>query len=114
NLRPDLVLTNTTIGTPASYEQLEAGGVTVVRFEQIPSFEGIGTTIEQVGAAFGMTEEATRLAEDTEVRLADAIEQVEALSAATPREPRGVVLYVRGTAGVFFILGGEYGATDIL
>lgn len=114
NLRPDVVLTNDTIGTPASYEQLEAGGVTVVRFEQVPSFEGITTAIEEVGAAFGMTEEAARLAEDTEDRLAAALEAVDALSAATPRAPRGAVLYVRGTAGVFFILGADYGAADIL
>ncbi|QGH68631.1 hemin ABC transporter substrate-binding protein [Pseudactinotalea sp. HY158] len=113
-LEPDLILTNTTIGTAAAYSQLEAGGVTVVRFEQIPTFEGIATTIEAVGAAVGMAVEATTLAEDTQDRLTVALERVEELAAGTPRPPRGLVLYVRGTAGVFFILGAEYGAADIL
>ena len=114
NLHPDLILTNTTIGSDTVYDQLEAGGVTVVRFEHTPSFEGISTTIEAVGAAFGMGEEATTLAEHTQEELDEALQYVDSLSSATPQEPRAVTLYVRGTAGVFFILGADYGAADVL
>lgn len=114
DLQPDLILTNTTIGSDTVYDQLEAGGVTVVRFEHTPSFEGISTTIEAVGAAFGMGEEASTLAEHTQDELDEALQYVDTLSSATPQAPRAIALYVRGTAGVFFILGADYGAADVL
>lgn len=114
NLQPDLILTNTTIGSDTVYDQLEAGGVTVVRYEHTPSFEGISTTIEAVGAAFGLDEEAASLAEHTQDELDEALEYVDTLSSATPQPPRAIALYVRGTAGVFFILGADYGAADVL
>lgn len=113
-LDPDLILTNGTIGTPEVYEQLETAGVTVVNFEHVPSLEEIDSTIKQVGEVLGLENEAADLAQHTRTELDAALEQVEAMSSATPRKPRGVVLYVRGTAGVFFILGEDYGASDIL
>lgn len=114
NLHPDLILTNTTIGAERLYDQIEATGVTVVRFEQVPALDGIADAIDQVGAVFGMKEAADRLAEDTSARLDEVRARVDQLRAATPRKPRGIVLYIRGTAGVFFILGSDYGAGDVL
>lgn len=113
-LEPDLVLTNTTIGSEAMYEQLESAGVTVVRFEQVPSLDNIETEILQVGQALGVEAAAEELAEHTSSELEGAKEQVDALRSQTPREPRGAVLYIRGTAGVFFIVGADYGASEIL
>lgn len=114
DLEPDLILTNTTIGTPGLYDQLEAAGVTVVRFEQIPALDNIQAEIELIGAALGVEEAANELAELTNDKLDDARAQIEQMRSATPHEPRGVILYVRGTAGVFFILGADYGAADVL
>lgn len=114
NLKPDLVLTNMTIGSADNYRQLEAAGVTVVRFAQSPHLSAIRGEITQVGAAFGMTKAATRLADRTDTQLAKAKKTVAALRAATPDKPRAVVLYVRGSGGIFFILGADYGAGDVL
>lgn len=113
-LDPDLILTNGTIGTDEIYAQLETAGVTVVRFEHVPALDAIGETIEEVGRSLGLADAAADLARTTAADLESALDEVDGLRSHTPRPPRGVVLYVRGTAGVFFILGQDYGAADIL
>jgi iron complex transport system substrate-binding protein len=114
NLNPTLILTNTTIGSEEKYAQLENAGVTVVRFEQTPSLDSIDDTIEEVGDAVGLPDAAGTLAKRTEEDLDAAEATIASLKANTPQAPRAVVLYVRGTAGVFFILGKDYGASDII
>lgn len=114
NLDPDLVITNTTIGTERLYSQLESAGITVVYFEQIPSVDNIASEITMVGDTLGLTQEATELADATMDRMDEVRTEIDQLKEATPRAPRGAVLYVRGTAGVFFILGADYGAADVL
>src|SRR5699024_1416294 len=112
NLHPDLIVTNTTIGTDKIYRQLAAAGVTVVHFKHIPSLDGISTVIDKVGDVLGMPSAAEKLAAHTEQRLAETMAKIAALKAETPREPRGIVLYVRGKGGLFFIFGPGYGASD--
>ncbi|WP_158595457.1 heme/hemin ABC transporter substrate-binding protein [Galactobacter caseinivorans] len=114
NLRPSLILTNTTIGSEDKYRQLESAGVTVVRFESTPSLDTIDDAIDEVGDALGLPQAAQELADRTERELEAAKATVSQLKANTPVAPRGLVLYVRGTAGVFFILGKDYGAGDIV
>ncbi|MDT0201938.1 ABC transporter substrate-binding protein [Nocardioides sp. AE5] len=114
SLRPDLVLTNTTIGSEANYRQLESAGVTVVRFELVPSFEAIDGTIDLVAQSMGASEHAAELITAVDAEMIAARTEIEAMRAATPRTPKAVVLYVRGTAGIFFILGRDYGASDVL
>ncbi|QAY59855.1 hemin ABC transporter substrate-binding protein [Microbacterium protaetiae] len=114
DLHPDLVLTNITIGSAASYRQLEAAGVTVMRFAQVPHLDGIADAIAQVGATFGVADAAQQLIDHTTAALDDARSQIAQLKAATTRAPRTVVLYVRGTGGIFFIMGSDYGASDLI
>lgn len=113
-LRPSLVLTNTTIGSEDKYRQLESAGVTVVRFEQPHGLDGIGDTIDAVGRTLGLSQAAHTLAQRTDAELTTARARIVQLKAATPTPPRGAVLYIRGTAGVFFILGRDYGAADVI
>ncbi|HET8930340.1 MAG TPA: ABC transporter substrate-binding protein [Acidimicrobiales bacterium] len=114
DLRPDLILTNLTIGTERVYAQLESAGITVVRFAEVPAIADIGDSIDAVGDVFGVTDEADRLAQHTEEQLGDARDAISSLRAATPRAPRAIVLYVRGRSGLFFIFGPEYGAAEVL
>ncbi|MFJ3956717.1 hemin ABC transporter substrate-binding protein [Arthrobacter sp. NPDC090010] len=113
-LHPALILTNTTIGSEEKYRQLESAGVTVVRFAQPQGLDGIAGAIEAVGASLGLGQAAHTLAQRTQDDLAKARERITALKAATPVPPRAAVLYIRGTAGVFFILGKDYGAADVI
>lgn len=114
DLDPDLVLTNTTIGSADNYTQLESAGVTVVRFDQVPHIDGIADAIHSVGDVFGIPDAASELAQHTADELEKAQKTIDELRAETPRAPRAAVLYVRGTAGIFFILGADYGAADVL
>lgn len=114
NLSPDVILTNTTIGNPRLYKKLESAGVTVVRFQHKPRLKAIPGTIKQIGKTLGVPDAAGRLAQHTSERMDKAVKQIDDLRAQTPRKPRGMVLYVRGTAGIFFILGADYGAGDVL
>jgi len=113
-LHPDLVLTNLTIGSERVYAQLEAAGVTVVRFAEVPSIADIDASIHAVGEVFGLAAEADRLAARTEAELREARATIASLRRATPRPPRAIVLYVRGHSGLFFIFGPGYGAADVL
>lgn len=114
SLQPDLVLTNLTIGSEERYQQIEAAGVTVVRFDQVPSLSHLAQAIDDVGSVFGMHEAAMELADSVSAELAEARLEISQLKAATPTQPRGIVLYVRGTGGLFFIFGEGYGVSDIL
>lgn len=113
-LRPDLILTNMTIGSAASYDQLESAGVTVVRFAETPHLAAIPEAITMVGDTFGVGDAATELANHTTQELVRVAARIDQLTAQTPVRPRAAVLYVRGTGGIFFILGADYGAADIL
>ena len=93
---------------------LENAGITVVRLEPATSIDGIPDAIRAVGKVFGAEDAAEKLAEQSKKDLAEAKTYVEELKSKTPRAPRATVLYVRGTGGVFFILGNEYGASDIV
>lgn len=114
DLRPDLILTNLTIGTERVYAQLESAGITVVRFPEVPSIDKISESIHAVGAVFGLTEPADALAKRTATALTRAQATIKTLQAATPRKPRAIVLYVRGHSGIFFIFGPDYGAAQVL
>lgn len=114
NLKPDLIITTENIGGAESYRQLENAGITVVRLEPATSIEGIPDGIRAVGKVFGVPEAAEKLAKETKKNLDEAAEYVKELRSKTPRAPRAAVLYVRGTGGVFFILGNEHGASDIV
>lgn len=114
SLQPDLMLTNLTIGNERTYAQLESAGVTVVRFDEVPSLEKIGESIHAVGDVFGVGDQAQKLSDHTEEQLDRARTEIDQLKSATPRKPRSIVLYVRGRSSLFFIFGPEYGAAQIL
>lgn len=114
SLHPDLILTNMTIGSRPLYDQLEAAGVTVVRFDSVPTIAGIADELHQVGSVFGLADAADELAAHVDQQMEAARAQIAALRSATPRAPRSIVVYVRGHAGLFFIFGPDYGAAGVL
>lgn len=114
NLKPDLIVTNLTIGSAANYQQLESAGITVLRLPEVPAIKDIGGSIRLVADAFGLNDKGEALAQKTSDSLEQARRTVQALRSKTPVKPKAAVLYVRGTAGVFFILGANYGASDLI
>lgn len=110
-LAPRLVVTDTTLGPSEVIEQLKASGITVVTLDSKRTLETVGPTINQIATILGVPAEGKKLADATAKDITDASNEIAQMAPSKPL--RTAVLYVRGTAGVFFIFGKGYG-TDAL
>jgi iron complex transport system substrate-binding protein len=113
-LRPDLIITDGTVGPIDVLLQLRDAGIDIVFVDTVPSLEGVGELARQVGAALGAAEAgellATRLRAEIDAKVAE-------IAAVAPSDPAGKVrimfLYLRGASGVYYLFGEESGA-DVL
>ncbi|WP_129659781.1 heme/hemin ABC transporter substrate-binding protein [Rothia uropygialis] len=114
-LRPTLVLMDTTNGPTEVTEQLRSAGVKVVHFDPDRSMGQVVPQIQKVAEALGVPDSGKRLGERVEKELDQAIQ---AIKSAAPKDDAKKLsmafLYVRGTGGVFFILGKGSGADDLI
>lgn len=114
-LRPTLVITDGSIGPRDVVEQLRDVGIPVVFVENEASFAGAQQLARDVAAVFGAPAAGEALA----VRIGDEVERARAdIAAIAPAGDAGrlrmVFLYLRGTAGVYYLFGGESGADEII
>ncbi|MFP7696474.1 hemin ABC transporter substrate-binding protein [Trueperella sp. LYQ143] len=111
-LNPTVILADRSVGPPESLDQLRAMGIPVVLVDPARSISHTRTLIETVAHALGADEAGKALAQRTESEIASAQEQI---AQWTPAQPLDIAfLYVRGTAGIFFILGSEDGAGELI
>ncbi|RTE47820.1 ABC transporter substrate-binding protein [Actinobaculum sp. 352] len=111
-LNPTVILADRSIGPPEVIDQVKAAGIPVIILDSERSIESTGPLIQSVADALGVPQAGQALVERTEAETNSAIEQI---AQWEPEEPLHIVfLYVRGTAGVFFILGEEDGATALI
>lgn len=108
-LRPEIVITDGTIGPSRVFDTLEKSGVTVVRVGAERTPETIGSLIDEVSAALGLSNQARVVKERIGQELADATEYAQAKADGR----RMMVLYVRGT-GVAMIAGPESGGRSLI
>lgn len=112
NLRPTLVIADRTIGPPEALEQIKASGIPVVLVDPEHKLETNSERIQEVADILGVSEAGEALVERTEAGIDAALEEI---SAWVPDEPLTVAfLYVRGTAGVFFIFGEDNGTSALI
>ena len=112
SLEPTLIIADRTIGPPEALQQIRASGVPVVMIDPERSLEKTGPQIKAIAAALGVPAAGEALAKRTAAEIEDAKSQI---AKWAPKEPMsGAFLYVRGQAGIFFILGGENGASSLL
>ncbi|AJT41546.1 heme/hemin ABC transporter substrate-binding protein [Psychromicrobium lacuslunae] len=114
-LKPSLLLIDSTIGPPEVLEQIRSSGVTVVNFDPDRSIDLMAPGITAVGQALGLPEAAVELNKRVAAELAatqDYLKKLVPQDAA--KRPAIAFLYVRGKAGVFFILGAGSGADDLI
>jgi iron complex transport system substrate-binding protein len=108
---PDLVITDGTIGPTDVVEQLRQSGVSVVYVENEPSPDGAGELARQVATTLGVSAAGESLAGVVATRIDTAEREVAALAdRASSRKLRIAFLYLRGTAGVYYLLGEGTGA----
>ncbi|WP_460681452.1 heme/hemin ABC transporter substrate-binding protein [Nesterenkonia populi] len=113
-LEPDLLLHDTTLGPREALEQVEAAGVTVVHFTPERELDGVEDLMLGVAAALGVPGRGETLAERFGAEIAQAQEYIEHLASRTEDPPLAAVLYIRGNAGVFFIMGRDNGVDDLM
>ncbi|MFW0154836.1 heme/hemin ABC transporter substrate-binding protein [Rothia sp. P6271] len=114
-LHPDVILMDTTNGPLEITEQLRSAGLTVVHFDPKRSLHTISEQITAVAHALGVPESGERLNKRVSAELSLVQESI---ARVAPKEDSQKVsmafLYVRGTAGVFFVLGQGSGADDLI
>lgn len=114
-LRPDIVLTDGTVGPIDVILQLRDAGITVVFITEVPGLDQPARQALRVGEALGVPEEGRRLAE----RVNEDIDSVvQTISQHVPRSPsdklRMVFLYLRGASGIYYLFGDESGSGDLI
>ncbi len=112
-LEPTLVITDGSIGPRDVVDQLRDAGVKLVYVDNESSFAGAAQLARDIAAIYGAPAAGEKLAQ----RITSDVEKTQA---AVTRlrgdgEPlRMVFLYLRGSAGVYYILGEESGASDLI
>ncbi|EEH63391.1 periplasmic binding protein [Gleimia coleocanis DSM 15436] len=111
-LKPTLIVVDRSIGPPEALDQLRASGIPVVLVDPARGIDKNSALIKSVANALGTPEAGTALADRVEKETKAALAQIKQWIPAQPLEAS--FLYVRGTGGVFFILGGNEGATALI
>ncbi|WP_433194643.1 heme/hemin ABC transporter substrate-binding protein [Nocardia sp. CA-107356] len=107
-LRPTVLLTDTTTGTPAQFEQLRAAGVPIVFFDPTRTLNSTGPQIQAIADALGIHDQGVALAQRTTSEIAAA---TAAVPTANPKV-RIAFVYLRGTA--LTMLAGPGSGADAL
>lgn len=110
--KPSVIIMDRSLGPEEVVTQIRAAGIPVVITSSERKLADTGKLINQVAQALGKVEAGKALAKRAEAEIAAAKEKI---ATWTPEKPmRAVFLYVRGNAGVFFILGEKDGASELI
>ncbi len=114
-LKPTVVITDGTVGPIDVIQQLRQSGIPVVFVTNPPSFDGAQQLAKQVGAALGVPDAGTKLAD----RIASQVKQEEAeIATVAPKDPahrlRMAFLYLRGQQGIYYLFGEGSGADTLI
>lgn len=115
SLAPTVVLMDTTNGPLEITEQLRSAGVTVVHFDPSRSLSQVVPQIEAVAQALGVPDAGTQLGARVQAEIDSALATIAEVAPQDSAHTVGMAfLYVRGTAGIFFILGDGSGADELI
>lgn len=114
-LRPTLVITDGSIGPRDVVEQLRDVGIPVVFVDNQASFAGAQQLARDVAAVFGAPAAGEALAARIGEEVQRAREDIAAIAPTVQADRlRMVFLYLRGSAGVYYLFGEESGADEII
>lgn len=111
-LRPTVVITDTTLGPQDAVRRLRAAGIPVVVTDSRRAVNNVGTLTRQVADALGVPAEGEQLAHRTTVEIEKA--KIAAHRLADDSELRVVFLDVRGESGAHQMFGQDTGADDLI
>lgn len=114
-LNPSLIITDGTIGPVDVVLQLRDAGIPVVTVERAVDASSTFVTAQQIADALGVGDAAPGLIGSLEQAIADKEGEVRGLLPDDPdRLPRVAFLYVRGTAGIFYLFGEGSGIDSLI
>ena len=114
-LDPSVIITDGSIGPADVVLQLRDAGVAVVTVERAVDPESSYRTAQQVADALGVGAAAPALVDALKREIAATEAEVRALLPEDPsKRPRVAFLYVRGTAGVFYLFGAGSGVDSLI
>lgn len=114
-LAPTLLITDGSIGPRDVIEQLRQSGVTVVFVTGARSVESSAALARETAAALGAPEAGELLAERILDEVAAVETQIDAIvPAAAADRPRMLFLYLRGSAGIYYLFGEGSGADELI
>jgi iron complex transport system substrate-binding protein len=114
-LRPDLIITDGTIGPIDVVLQLRQAGVTVVFIRETPGLAQPAAIARSVAAVFGAPDAGELLAASVSEEIDRVASQVQARAPKLRDDKlRMVVLYLRGANGIYYLFGEESGAGDLI
>ena len=105
-LQPTLIITDGSIGPTDVVLQLRDAGIPVVTVDRAVDEEATYETARQVAAALGVEALADELITELEAKISAKEEEVQTLIPDDESKlPRVAFLYVRGTAGIYYLFG---------
>lgn len=112
SLQPTVIIADRSVGPPEVLDQIRSVGIPLVLLNPAHNISSIAEHITSVAHAIGADQAGEALAKRTQESLDSAWAQIKEWTPEQPLET--AFLYVRGTAGVFFILGEDEGATSLI
>ncbi|WP_010203554.1 heme/hemin ABC transporter substrate-binding protein [Salinibacterium sp. PAMC 21357] len=111
-MRPDLILTDGSIGPIDVVLQLRDAGIAVVFVQTEPSIDGVAELAHQTAEALGVAAAGEVLGQQLSAEIEAKIAEIAGI---VPRGDRlrMMFLYLRGTSGVYYLFGQESGS-DVL
>lgn len=114
-LNPSLIITDGSIGPTDVVLQMRDAGIPVVTVERAVDAESTYRTAQQVADALGIGDAAPGLISEIQQAIEDKEAEVQTLLPEDPEKlPRVAFLYVRGTAGIFYLFGEGSGIDSII
>ena len=114
-LRPDLVITDGTIGPTDVILQLRDAGIPVVYVDREPSIDGVEQLARDVAAAYGAPAAGEELAARLAGQLDATTAEIAAIApSASSAKLRMLFLYLRGSSGIYYLFGSESGADELI
>lgn len=115
DLRPDLVITDGTVGPIDVMMQLRDAGITLVFVREAAGLDQAAQQAMRIAAILGQEELGVKLS----ARITAEIHSVrDTIAANIPSSPdqrlRMVFLYLRGANGIYYLFGDESGAGDLI
>lgn len=113
-LNPSLIITDGSVGPTDVVLQLADAGVAVVTVDRAIDAESSSLVMQQVADALGVGPAAPALVDTLQQAIAAKEAEVAALLPEESKRPRVAFLYVRGTAGIFYLFGEGSGVDSLI